>query len=286
MIVLVVAVGSLALALTMGPAKKNDKLSVTVSFYPLYDFAKNVGGDKVQVTNVTPVGAEPHDYEPSPKMLVTARESAVFIFNGGQLEPWTGKFIKDYHGTLVMGGDGISMAKDNDPHFWLDPLRAQKMVTNIKNGLIKADPKNKLIYERNAAAYNAKLASLDQAYRTGLRTCRQRSVISSHDALEYVSYRYNFGTLPIAGISPEEEPSASRLADISKTVKQNGIRYILTERLVSPRLAATIAHETGAQTLVFDPIEGLSDARQKQGKNYLSIQRENLHSLRIALACS
>jgi zinc transport system substrate-binding protein len=286
LIVLTLIVGATIFGITASKTKESSKLSVVASFYPLYDFAKHVGGDKVEVTNVTPAGAEPHEYEPSPQMLVTAQKSDVFIFNGEWLEPWTDNFIKDYKGTLVMGGDGISLLKNNDPHFWLDPVLAQKMVNSIRDGLIKADPANKEYYSRNAKSYVAKLADLDQAYRSGLGHCDQRAVVVSHDALEYLANRYDFETLPIAGISPEEEPSAARLAELSKIVKEKGIKYVFFESLVSPRLADTIAQETGAKTLVFDPLEGLSDADQKQGKDYLSVQRENLENLRSALACS
>jgi len=282
---LAIVVGAGIFAITTNTSKKDSKVSVVASFYPLYDFAKNIGGNKVDVTNVTPAGAEPHEYEPSPQMLVTAQKADVFIFNGEWMEPWSGKFIKDYHGSLVMAGSGISLLKDNDPHFWLDPVSAQKMVNNIRDGLIKADPANKTYYTKNAASYNAKLANLDHDFRSGLAQCKQHTIVSSHDAFEYLASRYNFEALSIAGLSPEEDPSAARLAELSDIVREKDIKYIFFESLVSPRLADTIAQETGAKTLVFDPIEGLSDADQKQSKNYLSIQRENLDHLRTALAC-
>lgn len=264
---------------------ESNKLDVVTSYYPLYDFAKHVGGNKVQVTNVTPAGAEPHDYEPSASTLVDAQKSDVFIFNGGTLEPWTNKFIMDYHNTLVMGGDGISLRIGNDPHFWLDPVLAQRMVNSIRDGFIKADPKNKDYYTQNAANYNKKLEQLNTDFLTGLETCSQDTVISSHGAFGYLADRYDFEVEAIAGISPENEPSADRLAKISQIVNQKGIKYIFFESLVSPRLADTIAQETGAKTLVFDPIEGLTNEDQRQGKDYISVQRENLAALRTALAC-
>ena len=131
-----------------------------------------------------------------------------------------------------------------------------------------------------------KLAKLDSAYRNGLSQCSQHTVISSHEAFGYVAAQYGFHVESIAGLSPEEEPSISRLADLSQLVKDEGLRYVFFESLVSPRLADTIAQETGAKTLVFDPIEGLNETEQKQGKNYISIQYENLSNLRKALACS
>jgi zinc transport system substrate-binding protein len=273
----------------------NDKLQVIASYYPLYDFVKSVGKDKVSVINMTPAGSEPHDYEPSAKALAEAQTTPVFVYNGGHMEPWTEGFLHDYKNTAVKASNSINLlsaeAKDNpaktiqDPHFWLDPVLAKKIVDNIRDGLSKADPTNKEFYTKNADSYKAQLVILDAAYRNGLSQCSLRTVISSHDAFSYLAKRYNLNVVSIAGLSPEEEPSAAKLAELSQLIKDKGIHYVFFESLVSPRLADTIAAETGARTLVFDPIEGLTDADQKEGKNYLSIQRENLDNLRTALAC-
>ncbi len=279
-------------------ANKNDnKVNVVASYYPLYDFAKNIGGDKITITNITPAGSEPHDYEPSPQELVTANKSDVFIYNGGTMEPWVDKFVPDYKQINVKASDGIDLAEGadeetgkpsseiKDPHFWLDPVLAQKIVNNIRDGLIKADAKDKDYFTNQAKAYNEKLAQLDQDYKTGLTTCESRSAITSHAAFGYLAKRYNLDIVSIAGVSPEEEPSAAKLAELTQLVKEKNIKYIFFEGLVSPKLAQTIASETGAKTEVFDPIEGISDEDQKQGKDYLSVQRENLQSLRTALSC-
>lgn len=260
------------------------KLSVVASYYPLYDFVKSVGGDKVLVTNMTPPGAEPHDYEPSAKALAEAQKSSVFVYNGGRFEPWTDTFVRDYGQTAIKARSGITLAA-GDPHFWLDPALAQKVVSTIRDGLSKADPANKDYYTARADAYNARLAQLDEDFRTGLQACDQDTIITSHAAFSYVAKRYGFVMESIAGLSPEEEPSAARLAELSDHVTKAGIKYVFFESLVSSRLADTIAQETGAQTLVLDPIEGLSDEDQKQGKDYVSVQRENLANLRTALAC-
>jgi zinc transport system substrate-binding protein len=267
---------------------KTARLQVTASFYPLFDFAQQVGGDLVQLTTVTPAGAEPHDFEPSAKALVAARKAQVFIYNGGTLEPWTGKFIEQYSGVVVKASSNVPLREGEsgkDPHFWLDPVLAQQVVNSIRDGLSKADPEHAEIYRQHASAYNQQLAVLDQEYQQGLRQCTGRTVVTSHQAMGYLAARYNVRVEAIAGLSPESEPSAARLAELTRIVKQENIGYIFFESLVSPRLAATIATETGAKTAVFDPIEGLTDEAQKTGKNYLSVQRENLRNLRLALAC-
>lgn len=270
------------------------QLSVIASYYPLYDFAKEVGGDKVSVTNITPAGAEPHDYEPSAKELAEAHDAKVFIYNGAHMEPWVNGFLSDYTHTAIKASQGVSLrdAEDEghgvvqDPHFWLDPVLAEQIVNTIRDGFIKADPTNEKYYATNAEEYTQQLAKLNTSFASGLAHCTLDTVISSHEAFSYVAAQYNFKVASIAGIEPDQEPSAAKMAELTDLVRQKGIRYIFFESLVSPRLAETIAHETGAETLVFDPIEGVSAEDQAAGKDYLSIQYENLKNLRKALGCS
>ncbi len=274
-----------------------EKVNIVVSYYPLYDFAKNIGGDRITLTNITPAGSEPHDYEPSPQQLVTAQNSDVFVYNGGTMEPWVDKFITDYKQVSVKASSNIKLVEGTDeetgepsseikdPHFWLDPILAQQIVNNIRDGLIKADAKDKDYFTDRAKAYNDKLAQLDQEFKTGLTTCESRSAITSHAAFGYLAKQYNLDIVSIAGISPDEEPSAAKLAELTQLIKDKQIKYVFFESLVSSKLAKTLANETGAKTAVFDPVEGISDEDQKQGKDYLSVQRENLQNLRTALAC-
>jgi zinc transport system substrate-binding protein len=285
LVLVLVAVGTFFAVRQAATPSSTSNMQVSASYYPLYDFARNIGGSKVQVTNLTPDGAEPHDYEPSPKTLITIQQSDVFVYNGGAMEPWVNTFLNDYTHHKVKASTGIPLHKDKDPHFWLDPIYAQQIVKNILDGLIAADPANKGYYSKNAAAYIGKLTTLGQDFKHGLSACKQDTVISSHDAFSYVADRYNFKIESISGVDPEQEPSAARLAEISQIVNQKQLDYIFFESLVSPRLADTIAQETGAKTLVFEPIEGLSNEDQKQGKDYISVQRENLRNLRTALAC-
>lgn len=279
----------------------NEQLSVSATFYPLYDFARQVGGDKVSVVNITPAGAEPHDYEPSPRELIAALESDVFIYNGGQMEPWVESFLNDYSHLALKASSGIALleadhgheddeAHDHDhglhdPHFWLDPVLAQQIVMTIRDGFIQADPANAEYYTANAASYNQKLAKLHRDYTEGLAHCTLHTAISSHSAFSYLAHRYGFTVAPIAGIEPDQEPSVARMAELTNLVRREGIRYIFFESLVSPRLADTIADETGAQTLVFDPIEGLSQADQDKGRDYIRVQQDNLKNLKTALEC-
>lgn len=269
----------------------NNTLQVTASYYPLYEFAKHVAGDSATVSVITPAGTEPHDFEPAATTLAKAQSSDIFIYNGVGMEPWAAGFLQTFQGEAVKASDGITLrsidgnGSQKDPHFWLDPVDAQHIVTALQQAFSKADPKHGDTYARNAAAYNAKLAQLDADFTSRLQHCGQHMVVTSHDAFGYLAQRYGFTVQSITGLSPEEEPSASHLAAVADIVRQHDIKYIFFESLVSPRLADTIATETGAKTLVFDPIEGVSDADQKEGKNYVSIQKQNLQNLVTALAC-
>lgn len=302
---ILVAAGIWAVSRNEKPAENPERLQVSASYYPLYEFTRHVGGDHVQVTNMTPAGAEPHDYEPAARDLADAGRAKLFVYNGGTFEPWTAKFVQTYKGISVRAGEYISLKQSlhadydediarkeddqdkisADPHFWLDPVLARQVINNIRDGLTKADPAHAGEYTRNASTYNKQLIQLDQEFREGLKQCQQRTIVVSHESMAYLAARYNLTVEAVAGLSPESEPSAARLAELAQLVKAKGIKYVFFESLVSPRLADTIAKETGAETLALDPIEGLTDEAGQTGKNYLSIQRENLGNLRRALAC-
>ncbi len=272
------------------------KIKVTTSFYPLYFFSSEIGGDKAEVTNLTPAGTEPHDYEPTAGDLVQIANSKLLILNGGGLEVW-GQSIKrnvDSKTTLIIiAGEGLTNQtmveageKIIDPHVWLSPPLAKEMVAKITKGFIQVDPQNANYYQSNADKLKARLSDLDQTYRLGLKNCKQKSIVTSHTSFGYLAKTYGLDQIPIAGLSPDTEPSPQELAKIVSRVKENNIKYIFFESLVSPRLAQTIATEAGAKTLMLNPIEGLIQPELARGENYLTVMRSNLDNLKIALQCS
>jgi len=271
------------------------KLQVVASFYPLYFFSEQIGGDKANVTNIVPAGAEPHDYEPTAQDMVKMENSRLIVLNGGGLEAW-GNNIKQNidakNTTIVTAGEGLTTQQvtengqtENDPHIWLDPPLAEKMVDKIVQGFVQVDPTNRYYYEANGNALKIKFFALDSAYKQGLSNCQEKNIITSHAAFGYLATTYSLNQMPIAGLSPDAEPSPQQLANIVKFAKDNKVKYIFFESLVSPKLAQTIATEVGAQTLVLNPIEGLSDQDLAQGRNYLTVMQENLINLEIALQC-
>lgn len=267
------------------PGTKADVRAVA-TFYPLAEFARQVGGARVEVRTLVPPGAEPHDFEPTPQDIVAASQADVFLMNGN-VDAWVERILPD------LRRDGVSVLRvqdampeiGNDPHVWVDPVLAGKIVGMIRDTFKAADPADAADFDANASAYLAKLAALDADYRSGLSQCASHQVVTSHDALGYLAREYGLDIVPIAGLSPDDEPSPARMAAIAKLAKEAKAKYIFTEELVSPKLAQAIADEVGAGTLVFNPSEGLTPEELAAGKDYIAISRENLANLRLALSC-
>ncbi|HTW96672.1 MAG TPA: zinc ABC transporter substrate-binding protein [Candidatus Methylomirabilis sp.] len=272
------------------------KIQVAASFYPLYYFAAQIGGDKAEVMNITPSGGEPHDYEPTAQDIAQIENSRLLILNGFGLEAWGNDIRQNLNPAktfLVTASDGIishQLTEEGqtmiDPHVWLAPELAKTMVDNIAVGFIKADPANAPYYQNNAAQLKDKLDQLDAAYRAGLANCQLKDIVTSHAAFGYLAQAYGLNQIAIAGLSPDAEPSPEQLAEIVKQARADKIKYIFFESLVSPKLSQTIATEIGAQTLVFNPLEGLTKDEIAQGKNYFTVLQDNLINLQTALECA
>jgi zinc transport system substrate-binding protein len=271
------------------------KLQITASFYPYYFFASEIGGDKVQVVNITPAGAEPHDYEPSSGDIVQIEKSKLLILNG-VVEPWGENIQTNLKGKdtkVLIAGQGLFTKKvtdenginTTDPHVWVSVRLAEKQVTTILSEISQIDPNNASYYKENANKLLGNLNGLDQDYKKGLSSCLKKDIVTSHAAFGYLAADYGLTQIPIAGLSPDAEPSLEQLASITNFVKKNNIKYIFFESLVSPKLAETIAGATGAKTLVLDPLEGLTPSALSKGEDYLTVMEENLHNLEIALEC-
>ena len=277
------------------PGSAHNGVRVVASFYPAYFFASRIGGANAVVVNITPAGIEPHDYEPTAREITHITKSDLLILNGGNLESWGERITKDLAGSrtvVVVAGDGLlnrDIEEDGrrikDPHIWLSPPLAKQMVRRILQGFISIDPSRAALYRANAALVEDRLDALDIQYRQDLATCARKNIVTSHAAFGYLADQYGLRVVAISGISPDEEPSIKKLAQITEFVKREGVTHIFFESLVSPKLSKTIAGETGAATLVFDPLEGLSDADAAAGEDYFSKMRANLYNFSVALKC-
>lgn len=275
----------LILFLLFTPISAKDKPNVAVSFYPLYDFTKNIGREKINVSSIIPFSVEPHDWEPSPRDVIKIVNADLFIYNGAGLDNWAERLIKDAKSkglTTINMYESIG-AKGEDPHIWLDPVLVKVQLKVIKDALVKIDPKNKSYYEANYKSYLRKIEELDREIKNTLARCKKKVFVTSHNAFSRFAERYGLKQIPITGLIPESEPNPKDLVEIVETVKRYKIKYIFTEPLMSPKIAQSISRETGAKILVLDPIEGLSESDIKSGKDYLSKMRENLENLKMAL---
>lgn len=271
------------------------KIQVAASFYPLYFFASEIGGDHAEVKNITPAGSEPHDYDPTTSDIARIEKSNMLVLNGGTIEAWGDKIKENLKGTnveIVTAGNSLLtqplIEKDRtfpDPHIWLSPKLAKKEVNNITEGYVKTDPDNASYYLANEKSLDDKLDLLDQEYKQGLSNCKQKDIITSHAAFGYLAGAYGLNQVPISGLSPDSEPSSQQLVEVVKFAKAHSVKYIFFESLVSPKLSETIAREVGVKTLVLDPLEGLTDDEIKQGRNYFSVMDENLKNLELSLQC-
>lgn len=283
--------------------KDSTKLQIVTSFYPMYDFTQNVAGDNAEVSVLMKAGTEPHDYEPSAKDIAKIADSDVFVYNSKEMETWVSSVLTniDTKKTVVVdASQGIDLLEGNhsddeteaeheghfhahDPHIWLDPVLAQKQVDTIKEGIIKADTKNKETYEKNALAYKEKLAALNEKFEMGLKNAENRTFVTQHAAFAYLANRYDLEQVAIAGLSPDQEPSPAKLAELNDFIKENNIKIIYFAETASPKIAKTVANETGAKLEVLSPIEGITQEEQEKGVDYIKVMEKNLEALEKAI---
>lgn len=279
-----------------GDAKNSDtgdKLKVVTSFYAMYDFAEKIGGDKVSVINMVPAGIEPHDWEPAASDITNLEKAQVFIYNGAGMEHWVDTVLDSLSNkelVITEASSGIILQKGHseeegtyDPHVWLNPENAKSEMNNIKDAFIKADPNNEAYYSENYETYTAKLDALDKKYKETLTALENKDIIVAHEAFGYLCNAYGLNQVGIEGLSPDSEPDPSKMEEIIQFAKDNKVKVIFFEELVSPKVAETIAKEVGVKTDVLNPLEGLSEDDIKAGGDYFSVMETNLTSLAEAL---
>ncbi len=280
------------------PDPASGALAVSASFYPLVWATGQIGGAHVAVTSLTPPGAEPHDLELTPKQVGGLADATLVVYASG-FQPAVDQAVADVAPTAgfdvapfadlsiaATGEETHADATDTaamDPHFWLDPVRFEKVATAIGDRLAAVDPANAADYAAGTDRLVGELRTLDTEYRSGLADCAQRYLVTSHTAFAYLAQRYGFDQVGISGVNPDVEPDAATLRRISSLVTDQGVTTIYTETLASPALAETVARETGATTAVLDPVAGLTDT--SAGTDYLEVMRSNLATLEQGQQC-
>jgi zinc transport system substrate-binding protein len=295
--VLVVVLGLSGVGACSSGSSSDDgrEVDVVAAFYPLAEAASKVGGDRVSVENLTPAGVEPHDLELTPQAIADIQQADVVLYLGEGFAPAIEQAVADASGTTVDLLEGMQLQPGvpeeggegsvTDPHVWLDPVLYRDLVDRVDATLAQVSADDASSFEANATSFGAELAALNDEYRHTLTGCDRDVIVTAHAAFGYLADRYGLTQEAIAGISPDAEPSAQRLAELADLVRREGVTTIFTEELVSPEVAETLANETGATTAVLNPLEGLTDQEVAAGEDYVSVMRGNLSILATALGC-
>ncbi|MGQ7322164.1 metal ABC transporter solute-binding protein, Zn/Mn family [Streptococcus suis] len=281
-------------------ASEDGKLNIVTTFYPVYEFTKQVAGDEANVELLVKAGTEVHGYEPSAKDIARIQEADAFVYENENMETW----VHDVEGSidtekvnvisategmlLLPGGEEEHEGHDHseeghshayDPHVWLSPERAITLVENIRDSLVAKYPEKKAVFEKNATTYIEKLDALDAKYSETLSAAKQKYFVTQHTAFAYLALDYGLKQVSITGVAADEDPTPSRLAELTEYINKYGIKYIYFEENASKSVAETLAKETGVQLDVLNPLESLTDEDMKNGKDYISVMEDNLTAL-------
>ncbi|MGN0163274.1 MAG: metal ABC transporter solute-binding protein, Zn/Mn family [Candidatus Ornithomonoglobus sp.] len=259
---------------------KSGKLQVYTSFYAMYDFARQIGGDMVDVYNMCPPGSEPHDFEPTAQDMAKLTKADVFIYNGMGIEAWTDTVADTLKGTDVVIIEASDIEGDDltDPHVWLNPENAALEMTNIATAFITADPDNTEYYLQRLNTTHDKIDKLIADYTEALTGLSSDNIVVSHDAYQSLCDAFSLTQYPINGKDNEEDPTPKRIAEIESYITDNNIGYIFTEPLGTSAIVETIAADTGCELLSLDPFEGNLD-----DEDYFTVMYSNLEALKKAL---
>jgi zinc transport system substrate-binding protein len=275
--------------------------TIVAAFYPLEYVTERVAGDLADVDTLAQPGVEPHDLELTIKETALIADASLVVYEK-EFQPAVDEAVdQNAEGdTLDVSGpaDLVTFESEHDhdegedahghdhegvdPHFWQDPIRMADVGDAVAESLSELDPDNADEYAANAAGLRADLERLDAAYTQGLADCERDTIVVSHDAFGYLS-RYGIHVAPIAGLSPEAEPTPSDLAELHELIESDGITTVFSETLAPPQLSNTLAEDAGVRTAILDPVEGLTDDTADQ--DYISLMQRNLAALEEANGC-
>jgi zinc transport system substrate-binding protein len=295
-------IGSFLLGACGQSQETTDELKIMTTFYPMYEFSKQVVGDEGEVELLIPAGTEAHDYEPSAKDIAKISEADALVYNSEDLETWVerlGESVDTQQTTFIEAAGQIDLMEagaeddhdheteehhhEHDPHVWVDPVLAMKEVETIRDALIEKFPEKKVTFEKNAAAYLEELNALDQEFQTTFKDAKNKTFVTQHAAFAYLAKQYGLTQESIAGISPDEVPSPSRLAELKHYVEEHNVKVIYFEENASSKVAETLAQETGISLEVLNPLESLTNEQLKAGEDYISVMRDNLDALKASI---
>lgn len=299
---IVIVLGIILLAVNSTKEESNDssKIEVVATLFPQYDFVKQVGKDKVEVSLLLPPGTETHTYDPSPKDIININKSKLFVYTGEYMEPWAESIASsiDKSVKVLDVSSGIEYIKEEhnheeeheheheyDPHIWLDISNAKIMVDNILKLLIEIDSENAEYYTKNATEYKEKLDELDMKFENVISSGK-RNIICFGDKFAYMYFiqRYNLEYITAYdSCSSSSEPSVARVLEIEERIQKENIPVIFYESLSEGTVAKSIARDMNIQALEFSSVHTVSLEDVQNGATYISVMEKNLDSLSKAL---
>lgn len=298
-----VAVALILQKRSLSSAVKAEKPIVSVSTFSLYEVSTAIAGETLEISPIVPLGSDPHMFSPAPAQVAQITRADFFIYNGAGFETWTQslkntlpqttKIIDMSKHVALLKSEHLHADTDHkehhegayDPHYWLDIDNMIKMTQILEKEFSAQFPNNEQIYHTNAAAYIEKLEKLKADYKSALKECKNRTLISNHDAFGYLAHANALENVSIIGLSSDEQPSANIMAQIIARIKEHGIKTIFFEEMINDNVAQTIARETGAIALSLQPLENISEDELKSHQTYESIMRANLAKLTQAMEC-
>ena len=283
---------------------EDEKLRVSVSTFALYDIVKHIASDKVSVEMVIPFGVEVHSFEPTPKTIIGIQKSALFLYSGANLEPWIKKLPKSKNMRDMSQFVELREVEDKDddedhhdhdvhehhhglydPHYWLDIENMKLLTQKIVLELVKLDPKNESFYLSNAVNYMDELSLLSSQFEQKLKTCEVREVVMHHNTLGYLASRYNFNVSSLSGLSPDALSNPKVMTNLSKMIKEKGIKVLFFEAFVSNRMMQSLAEENGVSLAYIEPLANITATQAKENMSYVDGMHYNLEQLSTAMRC-
>ncbi|MBC8570005.1 metal ABC transporter substrate-binding protein [Zongyangia hominis] len=282
--------------------EESGKLKIVTTLFPQYDFARQLCGDRAEVTLLLPPGVESHSYEPSPADIIKIDKADLFIYTGDNMEPWAKRIIDGITNPdvrVVDASQGITLDASEeedhdgdghdhayDPHIWTSPVLAKAMVQNIADALCESDPEGKETYAARAADYEGKLDALDDEFFSIIGEGRRKEIVfAGRFAFHYFAQRYGLSyTAAYDSCSHEAEPSAQTIAGIIDTIRREQIPVVFYEELTDPKVAQSISEETGAKMLLLHSCHNVSKKDFDSGVTYLSLMEQNAANLKEGLS--
>ncbi|QJA08983.1 zinc ABC transporter solute-binding protein [Romboutsia sp. CE17] len=280
----------------------DEKVKVYATIFPIYDFTKNIGKDKIELNYIVPPSSEPHDYEISAKTIKDIQNADLLIKNGLGVDGFADNIKSESEKlNIVVASEGIEKITyeegshdenhteeehdhgEYDPHVWLNINNAIKECENIKNALVKVDAKNKEYYEENYNNYVKELKDLQDSYKENLKEIKNKTILVSHDAYGYLCKEYGINQISVTGVNPNQEPSMSKIAELTDYAKDKNIKYILFDGLVNPKVSQTIANEANIDTMILYSIDGITKEDFNNSEDYVSLMEKNLETLKTVL---